>query len=54
MLGSFGNLWHVGAFLAYIQEKKIEEENEVKNAIGTIFYRKEKPMTALTNAQILC
>lgn len=41
MLGSFGNLCCDGAFLAYIQEKKIKKEDEVKNALGSVFYRKE-------------
>lgn len=41
MLGSFGNLCCDGAFLAYIQEKKMEKEDEVQNAFGSTFYRKE-------------
>lgn len=41
MLGSFGNLCRDGAFLAYIQEKKMEKEDEVQNAFGSVFYRKE-------------
>lgn len=52
MSGSSGNLHHDGAFLAYIQEKKMEEEAEVKNALGT-FVEKKAPTRALTNAQIL-
>ena len=36
-------LWKLcrdGAFLAYIQEKKMEEGDEVKNVLGSVFYRK--------------
>lgn len=41
MSGSSGKLHHDGAFLAYIQEKKMKKEAEIKNALGTIFCRKE-------------
>lgn len=37
MLRSFGHLCCDGACLAYIQEKEMEEEDDVKNAFGTIF-----------------
>lgn len=41
MLESFGSLCHEGAFLAHIQVKKVENEAEVKNALGTTSCSKE-------------